>query len=78
MALERKENAAIVGAITAIGQGLGMDVIAEGIEDQAQENFVRLKGCRLAQGYFYAKPVPFSSLSAIVEKINSSHLEKAM
>ncbi len=37
---------------------LGMKTVAEGVEDQADWDFVRAAGCDLAQGYFIAKPMP--------------------
>lgn len=63
MALEKKENSAIVGAIIAIAEGLGIEVLAEGIETQAQLEFVQNKGCHLIQGYYYAKPLPLEALA---------------
>ncbi|BFM09724.1 EAL domain-containing protein [Halioxenophilus aromaticivorans] len=72
MSLDRKENAAIVGAITAIADGLGLEVLAEGVETSEQQRFIAQRGCRLVQGFYYAKPVPFSSLPRVIEKINGS------
>lgn len=52
-----REIAAIVSAITALSNTLGMDVVAEGIETQAQADTLRAMGCGMGQGYLYGKPM---------------------
>ena len=55
---DQNENAkrVIIGAVEMI-KALGVQVIAEGVETQAQVDFLRGIGCDVAQGYFYAKPL---------------------
>ncbi|MDZ7799340.1 MAG: EAL domain-containing protein [Trueperaceae bacterium] len=48
----------IVHTIVQLGNGLGMDVVGEGIETEAHLDAVRAAGVRLAQGYYFAKPLP--------------------
>jgi len=50
-------DAAIVTAVLALGRRMGFKVIAEGIENAAQEAFLVANGCEKAQGYLYSKPV---------------------
>ena len=50
-------DAAIVKAIIALGQGLSLSVIAEGVETQAQQDFLAQQGCFNYQGYFYGRPM---------------------
>lgn len=45
-----------------LAKQLGMDTVAEGVEDRADWDFLRKTECRLAQGYFIAKPMPASAL----------------
>lgn len=45
-----------------IGHELGMKVTAEGVETQAQLDFLRLKGCDSAQGYFFSRPLPVNQM----------------
>ena len=48
----------LVEGILALASGLGLDVVAEGVERVAQADILRRLGCPLAQGYYYAKPTP--------------------
>jgi len=52
-----QQDDAIVSAIIALAQSLQLRVLAEGVETAAQSEFLRTRGCRLAQGYFYSWPV---------------------
>jgi diguanylate cyclase (GGDEF)-like protein len=45
-------------AIVDLGRALSLDMIAEGIETQDQADWFRALGCRLGQGYHYARPMP--------------------
>lgn len=56
----------IVKAIATLGNTLGLRVIAEGIESQSQYEFLRGLKCDFAQGYFFYRPQPWSSLIAIL------------
>ena len=47
----------IVSAIIALAHSLQLRVLAEGVETAAQIEFLRARGCRAAQGYFYSRPV---------------------
>jgi len=57
---------AIVGASCALARQLGMKIVAEGVEDRADWDFVRGAGCDLAQGYFIAEPMPGAALAGWV------------
>ncbi|KQO51896.1 putative bifunctional diguanylate cyclase/phosphodiesterase [Methylobacterium sp. Leaf85] len=67
--LERDPNdAAIVTAVVQLGQNLGLDVTAEGVETEAQAEFLRGQGCAYAQGYLYSKPMPQSRVPWLLNK----------
>jgi diguanylate cyclase (GGDEF)-like protein/PAS domain S-box-containing protein len=52
----------IVKAIAALGRTLGLRIIAEGIESQAQYEFVRSLSCEHAQGFLFYRPMPWAEL----------------
>lgn len=58
----------IVKAITTLGQTLGLRVIAEGIESEAQWEFVRSLRCDQAQGFFFYRPLQVEALRACLSK----------
>jgi EAL domain-containing protein (putative c-di-GMP-specific phosphodiesterase class I)/ActR/RegA family two-component response regulator len=53
---------AIVEASLGMARQLGMQTVAEGVEDQADWDFLHSAGCNLAQGYFVARPMPAADL----------------
>ncbi|MFO0934658.1 MAG: EAL domain-containing protein [Planctomycetota bacterium] len=54
----------VARAILAIGRALGLDVVAEGVEDEAQAARLRALGCRRAQGFHFARPMPAEGVAA--------------
>jgi diguanylate cyclase (GGDEF)-like protein/PAS domain S-box-containing protein len=55
-------DSAICEAIIAIGHQLNLKVVAEGVETEAQFNYLRDKGCHIIQGYYFGKPAPIHQL----------------
>ena len=51
-------DAAIARTIVTLAQSLGLGVIAEGVETEAQRDFLANSGCHAYQGYFFARPLP--------------------
>ncbi|NQD54550.1 EAL domain-containing protein [Pseudomonas sp. CM25] len=66
------DDAAIVSAIVALGQALGLRIVAEGVETDRQQAFLTRLGCDSLQGYLLGQPVPaeqfMSRLQALGEK----------
>ncbi|MEA2426388.1 MAG: hypothetical protein QOF37_16 [Thermoleophilaceae bacterium] len=60
------EDAAIVEAVISMGRALGVNVVAEGVESEAQSAALQTLGCTLAQGFLFSRPVPASALAALV------------
>jgi diguanylate cyclase len=58
---------AIVRTVLALGESLHMPVLAEGIETEAQWNFLAREGCAKGQGYLFAKPVAVTQLPTVIE-----------
>ncbi len=59
-----KEDAAITGAVLTMARGLGLEVIAEGVETEAQRGFLLEQGCPQVQGFLFSRPVPANELHA--------------
>ncbi|HET7650847.1 MAG TPA: EAL domain-containing protein [Gammaproteobacteria bacterium] len=60
------DQATIIRAIIAMASHLGIKVIAEGVETQEQHAFLRELGCKLGQGYLYARPQPSSGMARLL------------
>jgi EAL domain-containing protein (putative c-di-GMP-specific phosphodiesterase class I) len=59
---------AIVRTIIAMAEGLGISVIAEGVETEEQRQLLLNKGCTNFQGYLFAKPVPIEQFEALLKQ----------
>jgi diguanylate cyclase (GGDEF)-like protein len=55
---DSSEQRAIVHALIELGRALGLEIIAEGVESEAQLQLLRGEGCDHAQGYLFAPPLP--------------------
>jgi diguanylate cyclase (GGDEF)-like protein len=60
------DGAALVEAIIAMGRSLRLKIMAEGVENREQLEFLMLRGCDEAQGFFFAKPLPAEALTAVL------------
>lgn len=61
-----KGDNTIINTIVAMAKGLGLNVIAEGVESQAQLEYLREIECSEAQGYLFGKPLPPSVISQLL------------
>lgn len=58
----RAQDTAVVESVIALGQALGLVVVAEGVETQAQADLLNALGCHQAQGYLFGRPGPQADL----------------
>jgi EAL domain-containing protein (putative c-di-GMP-specific phosphodiesterase class I) len=65
---KRKSDAAILSAIVKMGQALGLKVLAEGVETEAQAQLLREQGCDEVQGYLYSRPI---SAEELIKKLKA-------
>jgi diguanylate cyclase (GGDEF)-like protein/PAS domain S-box-containing protein len=63
-----EEDIAITKAIIALGKSLKFKIIAEGVETQAQKDFMIENGCDLMQGYFFSKPLPAHEITGLLSR----------
>jgi diguanylate cyclase (GGDEF)-like protein len=68
-------NRAIVETILALGHGLGLSIIAEGVETQNEFDCLQACGCEQFQGYYFNRPMPFREFENLVrsERERSGH-----
>lgn len=59
-------DAAIARTVVALGQTLGLSVIAEGVETAGQRDFLAQNGCLAFQGYFFSRPLPAEQLDQFI------------
>lgn len=62
------DGTAVVRAITTLGQSLGMRVTAEGIETNEQLTHLRQLGCRIGQGFLFARPLDAAAMTALLRE----------
>jgi EAL domain-containing protein (putative c-di-GMP-specific phosphodiesterase class I) len=58
----------IVSSIIAIGHGVGMQVLAEGVETRAQLSYLQENGCDAIQGFLLSPPVPGGEALALMQR----------
>lgn len=61
------DDAIIVQTIIAMARSLGMEVIAEGVETEAQRSFLKQYDCPFFQGYLFSKPVPIEQFELLLK-----------
>jgi len=70
------QSASIVRAVIGLGHGLGMSIVAEGVETQEQLGFLADEGCDAVQGYFIGKPAPIGQYFALVGRSDTMELAR--
>ena len=60
------QESAVIDAVVAISERLGLRLVAEGIEETEQHDILRRLGCHFGQGYLFARPMPADQVAAVV------------
>jgi diguanylate cyclase (GGDEF)-like protein len=60
------DDAAIATAVIAMAESMGLKVIAEGVENEAQLRFLKAKRCDEIQGYYLSRPLPAAEIAAVL------------
>lgn len=63
-----RDDMEIAAAVIAMGHSLGLKVLAEGVENEAQLAFLRLKGCDFFQGFLRHRPLPARVMAAVLRE----------
>jgi len=66
--LTDRSSAAILVSVAHLAHDLGLEVVAEGVETQAQLDFVKAVGCDAAQGYHLARPLPIDECTEYLRR----------
>ena len=66
-----ESDMAITETLLAVANQMDLKTFATGVETAEQEAFLKINGCRYAQGFLYAAPIPFSQLPELFDKIHS-------
>jgi diguanylate cyclase (GGDEF)-like protein/PAS domain S-box-containing protein len=69
------QSAAIISAVIDLGHGLGMSLVAEGVETLEQLAFLADEGCDAVQGYLIGKPLPIGQYAALVGRESGKPME---
>ena len=70
-----KSDAAITGSIIALGQNMDLRILAEGVENEDQKDFLLQHRCYIAQGFLYAKPMIAEDFAQILRERASKPME---
>lgn len=62
-------DAAIAMAVVALAHSRALGVIAEGVETEAQRDFLESLGCHVYQGFFFSRPLPIGNFEAFVRRL---------
>jgi len=67
-----RKNQTLVDLMLQTAQRVDLDVLAEGVEDPVQNQFLKNRGCRKAQGFLFSKPIPAPSFTNSLKENNLS------
>lgn len=73
-----EKGEAVLDALVLLSLRLGIDLVAEGVETEAQIDYLRSRQCRLVQGYYISHPLPLEKATLFLEQFekNNSIIEK--
>ncbi|NJR69465.1 MAG: EAL domain-containing protein [Synechococcales cyanobacterium CRU_2_2] len=70
--LDAPQDEAIVKAAIALAEGLGLRLVAEGVETHELAHYLQKMGCRYLQGYWLSRPQPAEVITPLLQRTNSS------
>jgi EAL domain-containing protein (putative c-di-GMP-specific phosphodiesterase class I)/CheY-like chemotaxis protein len=73
--LESGQSRKLVRNLIKLGHDLGIEIVAEGVEDKKQLEILKGYGCDVIQGYYFGKPVPASDFAYFIEKFRAGQID---
>ncbi len=70
--VENSQNQGIVRAVISMARSLGLDILAEGVEDYRQVEFIHAEGCSKIQGYYFSKPLKHEEFISYLSGLQNS------
>lgn len=75
---ESRNNQDLIAALVGLGYALSLDIVVEGVETENDATVLQMLGCRIAQGYFFARPMPLDALIAWIGRQQEKLQAKAV
>src|SRR6185369_9782920 len=72
---ERKRAMTIIQSVVTLGRGLGMDIVAEGVETEAEASVMRLVGVTELQGFYFSQAVPAHEIEDLAASFGRKSVE---
>jgi EAL domain-containing protein (putative c-di-GMP-specific phosphodiesterase class I) len=66
-AMDNRDDQEIIKTIISMANTLNMEAVAEGVETEAQRDFLCDQGCRMMQGYYFGRPTPTDEFEALLQ-----------
>ena len=76
--IDDKDSKQIVGSIISLMHQMELSVIAEGVEDQCQLEYLKVNQCDVIQGYIWGKPMLYDQVEYLMDKNNLMEEKKGM
>jgi len=73
-----RTNQKLIAALVGLGSSLALDVVVEGVETLADAEVLAMLGCRVAQGYYFARPMPVEALEIWITERTMPKKSKAV
>ncbi|MEB3101111.1 sensor domain-containing protein [Ferviditalea candida] len=69
---DKKEDRALVTAIVQLARGMGLKVVAEGVEHERHYDFLKYLQCHVMQGFWFARPLPAAEIDSLLARMGNN------